>query len=95
MPVAAYNELLFQIQMLNYEQTINMMQVMLERMRTFEKKETSPLLNSKTQEERLLAKNAFDELCESVESINYDKEISLNGTKETAQAILRKYESIN
>jgi len=95
MPVVAYNELLLQIQMLSYEQTINMMQVMLEKMRTFETKEKNTLSNSKTQEEKLLAKKAFDELCESVESINYDGEISLNGEKETAQALWRKYEGLD
>ena len=49
--------------------------------------------NSKTPEERLLAKQAMDELFAMARPSKHD--ISLNGGKEAAGAMRRKYESLN
>ena len=51
------------------------------------------LQNSKTPEQRAKAKQALDELFAMGRPSKH--EISLNGRKETAQAMQRKYESLN
>lgn len=52
-----------------------------------------PLQNSKTPEPRAKAKQALDELFAMGHPAKH--EISLNGRKEAAQAMRRKYESLN
>ncbi len=52
-----------------------------------------PLQNSKTPEQRAKAKQALDELFAMGRPAKH--EISLNGRKEAAQAMRRKYESLN
>ena len=52
-----------------------------------------PLQNSKTPEERAKAKQAYEELLTM--SRPEKQEVSLNGRKETAEALWRKYESLN
>lgn len=56
-------------------------------------KKKEPLQNSKTPEQRAKAKQALDELFVMARSAK--QETSLNGRKEAAQAMQRKYESLN
>lgn len=56
-------------------------------------KKKKPLQNSKTPEQRAKAKQALDELFAMARPAK--REISLNGRKEAAQAMQRKYESLN
>ncbi len=52
-----------------------------------------PLQNSKTPEEREKAKQAYEELVAMARPAK--QEISLNGQKEAAEALWRKYENLN
>ena len=56
-------------------------------------KKKQPLQNSKTPEERVKAKQALDDLFAMARPAK--QEISLNGRKEAAAALWRKYESLN
>lgn len=56
-------------------------------------KKKEPLQNSKTPEQRAKAKQALDELFAMGRPGKH--EISLNGRKEAASAMRRKYESLN
>ena len=56
-------------------------------------RKNEPLQNSKTPEQRAKAKQALDELFAMGRPSKH--EISLNGSKEAAQTMRRKYESIN
>ena len=56
-------------------------------------RKNEPLQNSKTPEQRAKAKQALDEIFAMGRPAKH--EISLNGRKEAAQAIRRKYESLN
>lgn len=51
------------------------------------------LQNSKTQEERIRAKKAFDEILSM--SFTGSSSISKDGSKEVASAVMKKYESIS
>ncbi len=51
-----------------------------------------PLQNSKTPEERVKAKQAYEDLIAMARPAK--QEISLNGQKEAAEAIWEKYESL-
>lgn len=56
-------------------------------------RKTQPLQNSKTPEERARAKQALDELFALSRPAKH--EISLDGKKEVAEALWRKYEGID
>ena len=56
-------------------------------------KKTHSLQNSKTPEERAVAKQALEDLFSMGRPAKH--EISLNGRKEVASAMWRKYETIN
>ncbi len=56
-------------------------------------RKNEPLQNSKTPEQRAKAKQALDEIFAMGRPAKH--EISLNGRKEAAQAMRRKYESLN
>ena len=51
-----------------------------------------PMQNSKTPKERELAKKALDELFAMARPAKH--QISLNGEKEVAEVVMRKYESL-
>ena len=56
-------------------------------------RKNQPLQNSKTPEERAKAKQALEELFAMSRPAKH--EISMNGHKEIAQAVWRKYESLD
>ena len=89
MPAQALKQrIISRIDLLDDEQTLNVISYIDALQRS-----KKPLQNSKTPEERELAKKAFDSLLKM--SFVSSSNISKDGSKEVANSVMEKYESIS